>query len=74
MRTLPRRLAVAIIVAVIVAFLSIKLNAFRDYQIAQIAVEVTRTIASRGLMRLGSVMGSTRPSLVTNRLSGFRSR
>ena len=41
MRTLPRRLAVAIIVAVIVAFLSIKLNAFRDYQIAQIAVEVT---------------------------------
>jgi branched-chain amino acid transport system permease protein len=41
MRTLPRRLAVAIIVAVVVAFLSIKLNAFRDYQIAQIAVEVT---------------------------------
>src|SRR3984885_14505900 len=41
MRTLPRRLAVAIIVAVIVVFLSVKLNAFRDYQIAQIAVEVT---------------------------------
>src|SRR5580693_1439009 len=41
MRTLPRRLAVAIIVAAIVVFLSIKLNAFRDYQIAEIAVDVT---------------------------------
>src|SRR5580693_498086 len=41
MRTLPRRLAVAIIVAAIVVFLSIKLNAFRDYQIAEIAAAAT---------------------------------
>ena len=41
MRTLPRRLGVAIIVAAIVAVLSIKLNAFRDYQIAEIAMYVT---------------------------------
>jgi branched-chain amino acid transport system permease protein len=54
MRTLPRRLGVAIIVAVIVAFLSIKLNAFRDYQIAEIAVEVT---AVAGLTVLTGVSG-----------------
>jgi branched-chain amino acid transport system permease protein len=41
MATLPRRLGVAIIVAAIVVFLSIKLNAFRDFQIAEIATEVT---------------------------------
>jgi branched-chain amino acid transport system permease protein len=41
MATFPRRLAVAIIVAAIVVFLSIKLNAFRDFQIAEIATEVT---------------------------------
>ncbi len=35
--TLPRRLAVVIVTAVIVAFLSVKLGAFRDYQIAQIS-------------------------------------
>jgi branched-chain amino acid transport system permease protein len=54
MRTLPRRLAVAIIVAVIVAFLSIKLNAFRDFQIAEIAVEVT---AVAGLTVLTGLSG-----------------
>ena len=54
MRTLPRRLAVAIIVAVIVVFLSIKLNAFRDYQIAEIAVEVT---AVAGLTVLTGLSG-----------------
>jgi branched-chain amino acid transport system permease protein len=54
MRTLPRRIAVAIIVAVIVAFLSIKLNAFRDYQIAQIAVDVT---AVAGLTVLTGLSG-----------------
>src|SRR5580704_13278914 len=54
MRTLPRRLAVAVIVAVIVAFLSIKLNAFRDYQIAEIAIEVT---AVAGLTMLTGLSG-----------------
>jgi branched-chain amino acid transport system permease protein len=54
MRTLPRRLGVAIIVAAIVAFLSIKLNAFRDYQIAEIAVEVT---AVAGLTVLTGLSG-----------------
>jgi branched-chain amino acid transport system permease protein len=53
-RTLPRRLAVAIIVAAIVAFLSIKLNAFRDFQIAEIAVEVT---AVAGLTVLTGLSG-----------------
>jgi branched-chain amino acid transport system permease protein len=54
MRTLPRRLAVAVVVAVIVAFLSIKLNAFRDYQIAEIAMEVT---AVAGLTVLTGLSG-----------------
>jgi len=55
MRTLPRyRLGVAVIVAVIVVFLSIKLNAFRDYQIAEIAVEVT---AVAGLTVLTGLSG-----------------
>src|SRR5580704_4879929 len=54
MRTLPRRLAVAIIVAAIVVFLSIKLNAFRDFQIAEIAVEVT---AVAGLTVLTGLSG-----------------
>jgi branched-chain amino acid transport system permease protein len=54
MRTLPRRLAVAVVVAVIVAFLSIKLNAFRDYQIAEIAIEVT---AVAGLTMLTGLSG-----------------
>jgi hypothetical protein len=34
MRTLPRRLGLAVIVVAIAAVLSIKLNQFRDYQIA----------------------------------------
>jgi branched-chain amino acid transport system permease protein len=54
MRTLPRRLGVAVIVAAIVVFLSIKLNAFRDYQIAEIAVEVT---AVAGLTVLTGLSG-----------------
>jgi branched-chain amino acid transport system permease protein len=54
MRSLPRRLGVAVVVAVIVAFLSIKLNTFRDYQIAEIAVEVT---AVAGLTMLTGLSG-----------------
>ncbi len=54
MRTLPRRLGVAVIVAAIVVFLSIKLNAFRDYQIAEVAVEVT---AVAGLTVLTGLSG-----------------
>jgi branched-chain amino acid transport system permease protein len=54
MRTLPRRIAVAVVVAVIVAFLSIKLNAFRDFQIAEVAVEVT---AVAGLTVLTGLSG-----------------
>jgi branched-chain amino acid transport system permease protein len=54
MRTLPRRIGVAIVVAAIVAFLSVKLNAFRDYQIAEIAVEVT---AVAGLTVLTGLSG-----------------
>jgi ABC-type branched-subunit amino acid transport system permease subunit len=54
MRTLPRRIGVAIIVAAIVVFLSIKLNAFRDYQIAEIAVYVT---AVAGLTVLTGLSG-----------------
>jgi branched-chain amino acid transport system permease protein len=41
MRTLPRRLGAAVLTAVIVWFLSVKLTTFRDYQIAQVAVYVT---------------------------------
>jgi branched-chain amino acid transport system permease protein len=52
--TLPRRLAVVIVVAVIVAFLSIKLDAFRDYQIAEVAYEVT---AVAGLTVLTGLSG-----------------
>ncbi len=54
MRTLPRRLAIAIVVAAIIAFFSIRLNAFRDYQIAEIAVEVT---AVAGLTVLTGLSG-----------------
>jgi branched-chain amino acid transport system permease protein len=54
MRTLPRRLGAAIVVAAIVVFLSIKLNAFRDYQIAEIAVYVT---AVAGLTVLTGLSG-----------------
>ena len=41
MATLPRRLAVAVVTAAIVWFLSVKLTTFRDYQIAEVAIEVT---------------------------------
>jgi branched-chain amino acid transport system permease protein len=54
MRTLPRRLGVAVVVAAIVVFLSIKLNAFRDYQIAEVAVYVT---AVAGLTVLTGLSG-----------------
>jgi branched-chain amino acid transport system permease protein len=54
MRTFPRRLALAIIVGAIVAVLSIRLNAFRDYQIAEIAYYVT---AVAGLTVLTGLSG-----------------
>ena len=40
MQTFPRRLAIAVVTAAIVWFLSVKLTTFRDYQIAQVAVYV----------------------------------
>ena len=54
MRTLPRRLGLAVVVGVIVAVLSIRLNAFRDYQIAEIAMYVT---AVAGLTVLTGLSG-----------------
>jgi len=54
MWTLPRRLGVIIVLAAIVVFLSVKLNAFRDYQIAEIAVYVT---AIAGLTVLTGLSG-----------------
>ena len=51
---LVRTLAVALITAAIVVFLSIKLNAFRDYQIAEIATDVT---AVAGLTVLTGLSG-----------------
>ncbi len=54
MGTLPRRLAVAIAVAAIIVFLSIKLGAFRQYQIAEIAIEFT---AVAGLTVLTGLSG-----------------
>jgi len=53
-RSTPRVLGVALATAVIVALLSIKLNAFRDYQIAEIAIEVT---AVAGLTVLTGLSG-----------------
>jgi branched-chain amino acid transport system permease protein len=53
-RPLPRILGVALAGAVLVAILSIKLNAFRDYQIAEIATEVT---AVAGLTVLTGLSG-----------------
>lgn len=53
-RSLPRILGVALVGAVLVAILSIKLNAFRDYQIAEIATEVT---AVAGLTVLTGLSG-----------------
>jgi branched-chain amino acid transport system permease protein len=54
MQTLPRRLGVAIVAAAIVAFLSVKLNTFRDFQIAEVAVETT---AVAGLTVLTGLSG-----------------
>ena len=54
MPTLPRRLGVAVVLAAVVVFLSIKLNAFRDYQIAEIAVYLT---AVAGLTVLTGLSG-----------------
>jgi branched-chain amino acid transport system permease protein len=54
MPTLPRRLGVAVVLAAVVVFLSIKLNAFRDYQIAEIAIYVT---AIAGLTVLTGLSG-----------------
>ena len=54
MQTLPRRLGVAVVTAVIVWFLSIKLDTFRDYQIAEVAIEVT---AVAGLTVLTGLSG-----------------
>jgi branched-chain amino acid transport system permease protein len=54
MRTLPRRLGLAVVTAVIVWFLSVRLDTFRDFQIAQIAVYVT---AVAGLTVLTGLSG-----------------
>ena len=54
MQTLPRRLGVAVVAVLIVWFLSVKLNAFRDYQIAEVATEVT---AVAGLTVLTGLSG-----------------
>ena len=54
MQTLPRRLGIAVVMAVIVGFFSIKLDTFRDYQIAEVAVEVT---AVAGLTVLTGLSG-----------------
>ena len=54
MRTLPRRLGLAVVVAVIVWFLSVRLDTFRDYQIAEVAVYVT---AVAGLTVLTGLSG-----------------
>ena len=54
MHTFPRRLGAALVVAVVVWFLSVKLNTFRDFQIAEVAVEVT---AVAGLTVLTGLSG-----------------
>ena len=54
MRSLPRVLGAALVTAALVVILSIKLNAFRDYQIAEIATEVT---AVAGLTVLTGLSG-----------------
>jgi branched-chain amino acid transport system permease protein len=53
-RSLPRILGAALVTAALVALASIKLNAFRDYQIAEIATEVT---AVAGLTVLTGLSG-----------------
>ena len=54
MQTLPRRLGVAVVTAVIVWLLSVRLSTFRDFQIAEVAVEVT---AVAGLTVLTGLSG-----------------
>src|SRR6478736_8538173 len=54
MQTLPRRLGVAVVTAVIVWLLSVRLSTFRDFQIAEVAVEVT---AVAGLTILTGLSG-----------------
>ncbi len=54
MQSLSRRLGLAVVMAVIVWFLSIKLDTFRDYQIAEVAIEVT---AVAGLSVLTGLSG-----------------
>ena len=54
MQTLPRRLGAAVVTAAIVWFLSVKLNTFRDYQIAEVGVYVT---AVAGLTVLTGLSG-----------------
>jgi branched-chain amino acid transport system permease protein len=53
-QTTPRVLGAALATAVLVVILSIKLNTFRDYQIAEIAIEVT---AVAGLTVLTGLAG-----------------
>jgi branched-chain amino acid transport system permease protein len=53
-RSTPRVLAAALATAVVVAILSIKLNAFRDFQIAEVAINVT---AVAGLTLLTGLSG-----------------
>ena len=54
MQTLPRRLGAAVVTAVIVWFLSVRLTTFRDFQIAEVAIEVT---AVAGLTVLTGLSG-----------------
>src|SRR5689334_22535239 len=54
MQTTPRVLGAALATAAVVVILSIKLNAFRDYQIAEIAIYVT---AIAGLTVLTGLSG-----------------
>jgi branched-chain amino acid transport system permease protein len=54
MHSTPRVLGAALVAAVLIVILSIKLNAFRDYQIAEIAIEVT---AVAGLTILTGLSG-----------------
>ncbi|MGD0239292.1 MAG: branched-chain amino acid ABC transporter permease [Streptosporangiaceae bacterium] len=54
MHTFPRRLGAVVVAAAVVWFLSVRLDTFRDYQIAQVAVEVT---AVAGLTVLTGLSG-----------------
>jgi branched-chain amino acid transport system permease protein len=54
MHTFPRRLGAAVLVAIVVWFLSVRLNTFRDFQIAEVAIEVT---AVAGLTVLTGLSG-----------------